>query len=348
MSKRLKDNLTSSYISAANRLASKKARRRIVAYVESYDDVFFWRSILSKFEDNTRYFEVMLPARVPHLERGKKAAMMSLIDGKVGRDMIACVDADYDYLLQGATPMSKAITESPFILHTYAYSIENMQCFAPALHDVCVAVTLNDHAVFDFEGYLRDYSVAIFPLFVWSVWHYRTSHYGDFTLNDFLRVIETGHFSPDRTDAILQQLRHKVGRAVARLQRENPGAKESWQDVKEEVKRLGVTPETTYLYIQGHHVFDKVVLPMLKRICGDLIREREMEISRQSLHSTQRRNEISCYSSSLADISLILKKSTGYIISEPYRRIAADIERLLAAGTPPKAAQNGQAAAGAR
>jgi len=325
----LRDNISSAYVQAANRLASKKARRRIVAYVESYDDVFFWRSVLSRFETDKLYFEVMLPSRVPHLERGKKAAMMSLIGGRVGSDMIACVDADYDYLLQGRTPLSKTIIESPYILHSYAYSIENLQCFAPALHDVCVAVTLNDHAIFDFEAYLRDFSEAIFPLFVWSVWFYRSSDYGRFTLADFLRVIETGHFNPDRIDASMQQLRHKVGRAVARLQRENPDAKSSWQDVKNDIKRLGVTPDTTYMYIQGHHLFNKVVLPMLKRVCSDLVREREREISRQSIHGTQRRNELSCYSSSVGDIALLLKKTTGYTASEPYRRIAADVARLL-------------------
>ena len=34
-----------------------------MAYVESYDDVFFWRTVLGRFEDDTRYFEVMLPTR---------------------------------------------------------------------------------------------------------------------------------------------------------------------------------------------------------------------------------------------------------------------------------------------
>ena len=43
----LKDNLTSSYFNAAHKLYSKKARRRIVAYVESYDDVAFWRTPVS-------------------------------------------------------------------------------------------------------------------------------------------------------------------------------------------------------------------------------------------------------------------------------------------------------------
>lgn len=45
MARNLRDNLTSSYFDAANRLYPKKARRRIVAYVESYDDIAFWRSL---------------------------------------------------------------------------------------------------------------------------------------------------------------------------------------------------------------------------------------------------------------------------------------------------------------
>ena len=44
MNRRLKDNINSKYFEAANRLKSKTARRRIVAYVESYDDVLFWRN----------------------------------------------------------------------------------------------------------------------------------------------------------------------------------------------------------------------------------------------------------------------------------------------------------------
>ena len=41
-----------------------------------------------------------------------------------------------------------------------------MQCYAPSLHNVCVAVTLNDAQKFDFEAFLADFSTTIFPLFV--------------------------------------------------------------------------------------------------------------------------------------------------------------------------------------
>lgn len=58
----LKDNLNSQYFEAANHLKPKQSRRRIVVYVESYDDIFFWRTVLSRFENEKRYFEVMLPS----------------------------------------------------------------------------------------------------------------------------------------------------------------------------------------------------------------------------------------------------------------------------------------------
>lgn len=329
MPKGLKDQISSSYIEAANRLTSKKARRRIVAYVESYDDIFFWRSVLSRFESDKLYFEVMLPARSNHLERGKKAALMSLVSDKVGRDMIACVDADYDYLIQGATFTSQKILDSKYVFHTYAYAIENLQCYAPSLHDVCVGVTLNDHSIFDMAEYLRQYSQAIFPLFVWSIWHYRNGSYGRFSILDFLKSIELGKFSLASAENILQHLRKKVARKVDTLRHENPGAKESYLAVKEDVKRLGVTPDTTYLYIQGHHLFDKVVSPMMEKVCSALIHQRQTEIAHQSMHSTQRSNELSCYANSLSDVTTMLKKNYGYQTSTTFNRILKDIEEYL-------------------
>ena len=243
MGKRLKDSISSKYIEAANKLRSKTSRRRIVAYVESYDDVFFWRTVLSKFEDDTRYFEVLLPSNHT-LERGKKSAMMRILEDKVGRDMIACVDADYDYLINGATETSQRMINNPYVFHTFAYSIENLQCYAPSLHNVCVAVTLNDHQLIDVEEFMKQYSIAIFPLFVWSIWHYRRPIYTEFTITDFNRIIELGGFNLNQPFAAIANLRHKVGSRIAILQKKNPDAKESYLELKRElIEDYGINPE---------------------------------------------------------------------------------------------------------
>lgn len=328
MPSKLKDNLNSQYFEAANRLKSKQAKRRIVAYVESYDDIYFWRTVLNRFEDQTRYFEVMLPSH-KKLERGKKSVLMNFIGDQIGPDMIACVDADYDYMLQGKTAQSRKILESPYVFHTYAYAIENLQCYAPTLHEVCVAITLNDHRIFDFDDYLRQYSEAIFPLFVWSVWAYRTGMHNKFSMSDFGRVVDPGGFNVANPQPSIDHLRRKVSTKIHHLQQEFPEAKEEYLKTKESIKALGVTPQTTYLYIQGHHLFDNVVIPILNKVCNRLRQERQDEITRTARHHTQQRNEMSCYEHSLLDIRLTLKKNVGYLLSEQFQHIQQDVAEYL-------------------
>ncbi len=328
MGKRLTDNVNSNYFSAANSLRPKNARRRIVAYVESYDDILFWRTLLSLYEDGTRYFEVMLPSHRT-LERGKRSALMSLLYGKTGADMLACVDADYDYLMQGASETSREIISNPAILHTYAYSIENLQCYAPSLHNVCVMVTLNDRKVFDLQNFMTRFSEIIFPLFVWSIWHYRRGVYGQFTISDFNRTIELGGFNINRPQDALDNLRSKVMRKVNYMNRQHPEAEQEYKELSAELVRLGVEPEQTYLYIQGHHLFDKIVMPVMNKVCGMLIREREAEIRRQAVHTTQMYNELSCYAHSVQDITQMLKKNNGFTMSPQFAQMRRDVEKFL-------------------
>ena len=329
MTNRLKDNINSEYLEAANALKGKNARRRIVAYVESYDDIYFWRTVLGSFEDNTRYFEVMLPSKV-NLTRGKKSVLMNFLKGEpLGKAMIACVDADYDYLMQGRTPSSKKVLESPYVFHTYVYAIENFQCYAPSLHDVCVSVTLNDHRIFDFLDYFTRFSEIIFPLFVWSIMLYRNGNHSKFSISDFNRLCDPGGFNVQQPEPSLQNVRRKVGVKIRELQRQFPNAKDEYLATKEDIKKLGVTPQTTYLYIQGHHLFDTVVAPILSKVCNLLRQERQNEIYHSTAHKTQKRNEMSCYENSLQDVKTMLKKNNGYMFSEQFRQVQEDIRKYL-------------------
>ena len=183
MARTLLNNINSNYFNALNALKGKTHRERIVAYVESYDDVSFWRNILDAYENDKRYFEVMLPSH-QNLTKGKKQVLANLLQENMGEHMIACVDADYDYLLQGVTPTSRTVVNNAFVLHTYAYAIENLQCYAPSLHRLCVMATLNDRNSFNFEQFLESYSRIIYPLFVWNIWHYRKLKYKRLFVSD--------------------------------------------------------------------------------------------------------------------------------------------------------------------
>lgn len=328
MAKRLSQNLNSEYIAAANRLQGSHAKRRIVAYVESYDDVFFWSNLLRAFETDKLCFEVTLPSRTS-LCKGKKTALANKLGNRLGACMIACVDADYDYLMQGATETSRQVCTNPYVIHTYAYAIESFQCYAPALHNVCVMTTLNDRRIFDFEDFLARYSEIIWPLFVWNVWAYRYGRHGSFSMLDFYRIVCLDKLNFRHPEHTLDALRHRVNAKIARLQKSFTQGRNSYKPLRDELIAMGLTPQTTYLYMRGHDLFDGIVCPILTTVCEALRREREREIRRLADHQLQMQNELAGYQHAVASVSEMLRKHTGYVDSEPYRRIGEDVRRLI-------------------
>lgn len=326
--KSLTSNLTSKYFEAANKL-QKKRKKKIIAYVESYDDIFFWRSVLSEYETPERTFEVMLPSRVD-LSRGKKTAMMNKLGDNLGACMIACVDADIDYLMQGATNNSRLMLYNPYVLHTYAYSIENLQCYAPSLHNVCVMATLNDRNVFDFEAYLKAYSEVVYDLFVWAIWLYRECRFSEFplnTLNNFISVEKLNIFNPAES---LEKLRHTVNKKMSWMQKKYPEARGKLKPLKEELAALGVRQDNTYLFIQGHHLMDNVVASAVEPVCTILRREREKEIKRLAAgHVQQMDNELACYMHSQCSPNQMIRRNTQFKDSDIYRLLRKHIEKLL-------------------
>lgn len=327
----LTSKVSSAYLEAANKLRPKTKKRKIVAYVESYDDIFFWRSVLSDFEDDNTEFEVMLPSKT-NLNRGKKTAMMNHLGSALGGYMIACVDADMDYLLQRRTPNSQRMLDNPYIIHTYAYSIESFQCYAPSLHNVCVMATLNDRNIFNFEEYLKQYSEIIYELFVWVVWLHRQGRYNDMPLTNFNNIIAVEQLNINNPTEALERVRRNVNRKLAMLQQHVKEAKGKLSPLKEELEMLGVTKETTYMFIQGHHLLENVVSAAMDPVCTILRRQREKDIKMLAGRNYQQmNNELSCYSRSQFQPSQIIRRNTQYKESKAYQMLRSHIEKFLLA-----------------
>lgn len=331
MATSLRHNLTSAYLDAATRLSPKKKRRRIVAYVESYDDVAFWRTLLSEFEDDEHYFQVMLPSQTS-LSKGKKMVLLNTLNAdELGRSLIACVDSDYDFLMQGNTAVSRRINKNPFVLQTYVYAIENYLCYAESLHEVCVQATLNDRVLIDFPEFLKRYSRIAYPLFLWNIWFYRQHDTKTFPMHEFNQCVRIQDVTLHQPYRCLDEMRQRVDRKLSELGTCFPQLIEQVDALREELEPLGVTPDTTYLYIQGHHIMDNVVMRLLTPVCTQLRREREKEIKRLARHDEQFRNELTSYENSQAAVQLMLKKNEGYKSLWHYQWMREDVERILAA-----------------
>ena len=326
--KRLTEYLNSNFIEAANALRPKRAAQRIIAYVESYDDISFWRSVFNEYESDKVHFEIMLPAR-SKLTKGKKQAMMNLLGQAYGRNMIACVDSDYDYLLQGTTSTSRQMLDNKFILHTYAYSIENFRCYADSLKQVCVLCTQNDSNVIDFKEYFKLYSRICYPLFVWNILLYRRHDTNTMSLLRFCEIVRLTSFTIDNPAFSLQQLSNRVKHNITMLEKQFPTLSEEYRRLSEELTALGIAPDETYFYIQGHHIMNGVTMRIMQPVCRHLRSKREAEIERYAYHRQQYNNELASYRHSQCDVATMLSKNTDYKSAPPYLRLRADIEKLL-------------------
>ena len=332
MTGKLRDSLTSSYIDAANKLYPKNARKRILAYVESYDDVAFWRDLLSEFEDDKHYFQVMLPSS-DSLSKGKKMVLMNTLNtDQLGKSLIACVDSDYDFLLQGVTNTSDKINSNKYIFQTYAYAIENYHCYAEALHEVCVQATLNDRVIIDFVDFMKQYSRIAYPLFLWNIWFYRQRDTNTFPMHVFNHCTELHFVDLRKTQKSLASVEKRVSEKLSEMRLHYPDLIPEVEHLGEDLKKLGVEPDTTYLYMQGHHIMDNVVMKLLEPVCVTLRREREDEIRRLAEHEAQYKNEYTCYENSQTNVSAVLKRNIAYKSLYQYQWVREDLRDYMANG----------------
>ena len=110
---------------------------------------------------------------------------------------------------------------------------------------------------------------------------------------------------------------------MAELKRKFPHNINQVNGLRTEFKELGLVPETTYLYMQGHHVMDNVVMKLLIPVCTVLRREREQEIKRLAEHNEQ---------NSQVNVEIMLKKNVAYKRLFHYDWLRQDISEYLEEG----------------
>ena len=135
-----------------------------------------------------------------------------------------------------------------------------------------------------------------------------------------------------RPEQALETVHRNVTRKLSELRQRFPHHIEPVERLATELDRLGLTPDTAYLYIQGHHLMDNVVMKLLVPVCTVLRREREQEIKRLAAHDEQFRNELTSYENSQVNVGVMLKKNSGYKDLYLYQWLKEDIKDFLEQG----------------
>lgn len=324
----LLDNVDAKFMAAISKLQPKSAPQRVLVYVESDDDIAFWRHILSPFEQNKCSFDIQLPIKNA-LEKGK-IEVLKFAD-RVGKNLILCVDSDYDYLLQQKTATSTLINSNPYIFQTYAYSIENLLCYAESLANICTQATKNNNQIIDFEELLKFYSKTIYQLFLWSVHFAFIADTTSFTIEKFcatIKILNTPLVS-EKFMTAFENLKTKVDEKIAALEISFSNEIAQVEALKQSLQALGVEETNVYLFVQGHTIKDNVVLMFLKSIFEHLKNEKIQQIKSNAKNFTVISNEIDHYKKQTIPIAYVLSTNTEYKSCFLYQQIIRDLNAYI-------------------
>lgn len=324
----LLDNLNSDLLAAFSALQPKGSPQRILVYIESDDDIPFWRNILSPFEKNGLSFDIQLPIKNA-LEKGK-IAVLEFAD-RVGNNLILCVDSDYDYLLQDTTPISTLINTNHYIFQTYAYSIENLLCYSNSLHSLCTQSTKNDKRIIEFEELLKFYSKTVHKLFLWSVHFSLVQDTTSFTITDFsetIKILENAIVS-EKFDTALIGLKNRVNIKIQELETRFPNKILHIEKLNQSLTLFGVEDNNVYLFVKGHIIKDNVVLMFLKPIFKHLKKQKEQEIKSNANHNEEMINQLDFYKKQIIDIEQALNANTEFKSCFLYEKIHSDLVQYV-------------------
>lgn len=323
-SSRLTDNISSDFFAASTKM---HRTGKVMVYVEGYEDIAFWRSVLDDWETPKRHFEISTPVR-GDMAKGKKVVLN--FAPQAGENLILCIDSDFDYLLGNHNEQSRIVNGNKFVVQTYAYSIENLLCYPPSLASIAVRATKNDSRIFDFEYFIREYSKAIYPLFLWYIYAAVSNNQGILPLTEFRNTVRISHLElADDGDRTIAWVDRQVQKRIRVLTSKHKDRISHIEILEKEIRKKGVTPQTTHIYMQGHTLMDNVIKVALATVCDALRKmwiDRIMESDRQGLTL---KNELSYYNNSLRDIDTLLLDNTNYRESKEFEKITADFASIF-------------------
>ncbi len=200
-------------------------------------------------------------------------------------------------------------------MQTYTYSIENYKCYAESLDQILVEATLNDNQDFDCATFIKKYSETIYELFLYSFFYEKQSQEVSglsehiFTISDFCSTIKlTQNIDFNNTKA-LDVLSERVDLKIACL----PTIEENTRILLEkELNTLGLSPENTYLFVQGHTLYENIV-PLLINPLYDYSKKQKIEnFKNLSKTDEEKINKINQYRNQSISFETVLQTHKYY------------------------------------
>ena len=312
MNSSLLSNINSEELTNENLLTNRPNCVHVL--VEDEDDARFWNDLLHSVLPE-KQFEVSPYQRtttgVSKLVKGKQHI---LNDTSVyGKNYIACVDSDYDYILTEYSPYKDAL-QSPFVYQTCAYSCENLLCEPSTLSEVCFKCTTCS-TTYDFVGFCEGLSSCLYPLLSWSLYLSSLGLSSELGMSEMWKSVlpcDEG-INTQTEQQLLAKVEMLVQERVDCFQTKYPDMQKSVDGFVHDLQnRFRLTPTTAYLFVRGHDLFDYILNVLIKPECDKLKSEHRRNLIVNCAHAQERDNLLNHYKSCCRDHRQSLRDNFMY------------------------------------
>lgn len=299
-------------------------------FIESDRDRVFWEDFLHSHGVSDKY-KITTGSQEKPLARGK--AIFSLKAFKnATKDLVYAIDSDFDYIAPKRSDIAVAINENPYVLQTYAYSIENIKFQADCLNTSVGKIKYSVRHNYLFNDFIERYSKIIFPFL---------SRYF-YLLNKRNAVVDEREFHkriiPDKSCLLRAYFDNDwspLECAISNVE-EVFGTDLLGDDYNLFVKYLsesGLNEANSYMYISGHGYFEGIVKPIVNEISIRVAKKARMAVpNKQDIGDKEyggRMREVTNFFRENCKIDTILDSCEEFKHTSIYKKISRDVSAII-------------------
>lgn len=232
--------------------------------VENPNDIDFWDFTFRKALPNSRLEFFPQCHGYPSSGTTGKDCVLLLKD-YADKELVLCVDSDYDYLLENDF-------QNSFIFQTYVYALENYWSYAEGLKNILEKTTNTEGIDIDLMAYFKSYSEVIYEVLTCSLYSEKLND-GQLTRKNYGKEIGFNTIKILPIEAGLVTLNGHLEKFIASLNLDYQ-SKTEFNTFRKRLSELGLVKQNAYLFVPCHDLFDRVTLPLLKIIGKQILKEK--------------------------------------------------------------------------
>lgn len=275
--------LSPEYVATSTKMTT--GQELVVVYVESPNDREFWKKIIEKSQPN---IPIEIKSYSENGNGGKRE--IEKIYGRLGKHLLACIDADLDFICNTDSLTYHEIPENKFIFHTHYSARESYYSQPNAINYLLNNCYYIIEPNTEINIFLTKYSESIYDSFCkFTLSHEKNKK--KYIEKDYFKTITTdvGILPLNKenkiNDNFFKTLEIKIKKYIEKM---DPLCQKELNTHKEKLLEKGLNKKNTHLFINTHFLFESIIISQLKEIQINLQNE---ELKNKKIKK-EKRNEI--------------------------------------------------------